>query len=87
MPDIVSNKIETVFIGILLLFSVLSGFLIYSSIDNRAYQGESHLVLLAEQLTKFRLDLNPSIKLQNDFLDYQGKLYLYFGPFSIRANG
>lgn len=82
MSKTIKHKIDTFVVAMLLLFSIVSGLLIYFYTTNRVYQSESHLVLLAKQFTQFRLDLDPSTKLQNDFLDYHGKLYLYFGPFS-----
>jgi len=62
---------------LLLLFAVFSGFIIFRA----AWFGiDKHFSLLAESFLKNDLFLNPNNLPDGDYVDFNGKQYLFFGP-------
>lgn len=66
---------------LLLLFSVYSAFVIYSSTSDKTYNNENHLTLLAKRFSIWKVSLSPYNVPSNDYVDYKGQVFLYFGPF------
>lgn len=62
---------------VLLVFSIISGFLIHQS---TGFVQDKHFVKLAQSFLKGDLFLSPINLPAGDFADYQGKQYLFFGP-------
>src|SRR5687767_11866585 len=64
----------------LLLFAIYSAYLIFQATAGIKYDFDHHLAQLAKQFIQGNLWLTPFDQPKNDYVDYFGYLYLYFGP-------
>lgn len=62
---------------VLLVFSIVSGFVIHQS---TGFVQDKHFVKLTQSFLKNDLFLSPINLPAGDFVDYNGKQYLFFGP-------